>query len=355
MRVTADIFAQYSKGNGTMTMRRFRGAWLGIAVAMVAAVSAGSARAEVRELTIAIQYGLGYLPLMIAKNQGLIEKHAEALGAGPVTVRWTVLNGGVATNDALLSGNAHIVAAGIAPLLTIWDKTRGGLNVKALAGLDSSAYWLNSNNPNVRSIRDLTDKDRIAVPAVKVSINSVVLQIAAEKEFGPGHHYDLEPLTTTLSPPDATAALVSGRTEITGHVTSPTYGSQQLAYPNVHRILNSRDVIGEATLVLAYATQKFHDENPKVAAAFVGALRDGFALIARDKDEAARVYLAEEPSRLSHAEVVALLNNPDIGYSLVPHNTQVIADFMHRVGSLKTRPDSWKDYTFPILHAEAGG
>lgn len=349
-----DEFARLSKGNRNMTMRRLRGAWLGVAIAVGAVVAGGSARAEVRELKIAIQYGLGYLPLMVAKNRGLIEKHAAALGAGPVTVHWTVVNGGVATNDALLSGNAHIAAAGIAPLLTIWDKTRGGLNVKALAGLDSSAFWLNSNNPKVRSIRDLTDRDRIAVPAVKVSINSVVLQIAAEQAFGPGHHYDLEPLTTTLSPPEATAALVSGKTEITGHVTSPTYGSQQLAYPNVHRILTSRDVIGEATMVLAYATQTFHDENPKVVAAVLGALRDGFALIERDKDEAARIYLAEESSRLAHADVVALLNNPDISYSLVPHNTRVIADFMHRVGSLKNKPDSWRDYIFPALHAEAG-
>lgn len=337
-----------------MIARRLRGAWLGIAITAGMALAATGARAEVAELKIAIQYGLGYLPLMVAKNRGLIEQYAEAQGAGPVKVSWHVLNGGVATNDALLSGNAHIVAAGISPLLTIWDKTRGGLNVKAIAGLDSSAYWVNSNNPNVRSIRDLTDKDRIAVPAVKVSINSVILQIAAEKEFGPGHHYDLEPLTTTLSPPEATAALVSGRTEITGHVTTPTYGSQQLAYPNVHRILNSRAVIGDATLVLAYATQKFYDENPKVTAAFVNALRDGFALIERDKAEAARIYLAEEPSKLSHKEVVALLDNPDISYSLVPHNTRVIADFMHRVGSIRNKPDSWKDYVFPILHGETG-
>lgn len=337
-----------------MILQKLRHAWLGIAIAAGVASLPVQSRAEVPELRIAIQYGLGYLPLMVAKNHKLIEKYAESQGAGPVKVSWHVLNGGAATNDALLSGSADIVAAGIAPLLTIWDKTRGGLNVKAIAGLDSSAYWLNSNNPKVRSLRDLTEKDRIAVPAVKVSINSVVLQIAAEKEFGPGHHYDLEPLTVALTPPEATAALISGKTEITGHITSPTYGSQQLASPNVHRVLNSREIIGEATLVFAYATQRFHDENPKLTAAVLSALRDGFSLIARDKEAAAKIYLTEEPSRLSLPEVVALLNHPDISYSLVPHNTRVIADFMHRVGSLRTRPDSWKDYVFPALHGEAG-
>ena len=189
---------------------------------------------------------------------------------------------------------------------------------------------------------------------MKISINSVVLQIAAEKEFGPGRQYELEPRTVALSPPEATAALISGKTEITGNITSPTYGSLQLAHPNVHRILNSRDVSGEATLVLAYATSAFYEENPKLAAAVLDAVRDGHALIERDKAEAARIYLAEEASKLSHAEVVALLGNPDVSYSLVPHNTGVIADFMHRVGSLKNKPESWKDYVFPILHGEAG-
>ncbi|CAO3381055.1 ABC transporter substrate-binding protein [Azospirillum argentinense] len=330
-----------------------RRAFLGLALAAgVALVSPADARAEVKDLTIAIQYGLSYLPWMVARNQGLIQKHAEAQGIGPIKVNWLVLNGGVAANDALLSGNAQIVSAGISPLLAVWDRTRGG--VKAISGLDSSAFWINSNNPNVRSIRDLTDRDRIAVPAVKVSINSVILQIAAEKALGPGHHYDFEALTTPLSPPEATAALVSGKTEITGHVTTPTYGTLQLAHPNVHRILNSRDVIGEATLVLAYATQTFYDANPALVAAVTKALGEGFALIASDKAEAARAYLAEERSKLTHEEVVALLNNPDISYSQVPHNTGVIADYMHRVGSLKSKPASWKDFTFPILHSESG-
>jgi NitT/TauT family transport system substrate-binding protein len=327
---------------------------IAMAAAFLAGLLPGSARAELSELKIAIQYGLGYLPLMVAKNHHLIEKQAEAHGAGKVKVTWIVLNGGVAANDALLTGDAQIVGAGIAPLLTIWDKTRGSNQVKALIGLDSSAYWITSNNPKVHSIRDLTEKDRIAVPAVKVSINSVILQIAAEKEFGPGHQYDFERLTVQLSPPEATAALISGRTEITGHITTPIYGTVQLASPNVHRILNSRDAIGRAALVLAYGTSQFYEQNPKLVASFLDAVREGFALIEQDKNEAAHIYLAEEPNKLTEPEVAALLDNPDVSYSLVPVNTGIIADFMYQVGSIKTKPGSWKDYVFPVLHDQPG-
>lgn len=82
-----------------------RRAFLGLIMAAgLVPIFPGGARAEVKDLTIAIQYGLSYLPWMIARNQGLIEKHVEAQGVGPVKVNWLVLNGGVAANDALLSG-----------------------------------------------------------------------------------------------------------------------------------------------------------------------------------------------------------------------------------------------------------
>ena len=46
--------------------------------------------------------------------------------------RWNgPLSGGSAVNDALLSGAVDIAGAGVGPLLTIWDRTRGKQNVKA--------------------------------------------------------------------------------------------------------------------------------------------------------------------------------------------------------------------------------
>ena len=63
-----------------------------------------------------------------------------------------------------------------------------------------------------------SDKDRIAMPAVKVSIQAVTLQMAAEQEFGQGQHGRLDHLTVSMSHPDATAALLSGRSEVTGRL-----------------------------------------------------------------------------------------------------------------------------------------
>ncbi|MET5020420.1 ABC transporter substrate-binding protein, partial [Burkholderia pseudomallei] len=83
-------------------------------------------------------------------------------------VDWVKLSGGAAINDALLSGSIDIAGEGVVPLLTIWDRTRGRKNVKGVASLGNMPYYLVSNDPRVKTIADITARERIAVPAVTV-------------------------------------------------------------------------------------------------------------------------------------------------------------------------------------------
>lgn len=337
---------------GIIMRRAFR--WLGLAVAAVIALP-GAARAEVSEVRLSQQFGLSYLPLIIAKDKRLIERHALAAGLPDLKVSWSQLSGGAAINDALLSGAIDYGAAGIAPLLTIWDKTRGSYDVKAVAALDEISLVLNTNNPTIKSLKDFTEKDRIALPAAKVSIQSVILQMAAEQAFGPGHHGDLDKLTVSLKHPDATAALLSGTTEVSAHFTMAPYSFQQLENPKIHSVLTSSQVLGGPTaLNVVYTTTKFRDQNPKVYGAVLAALREADDFIATNRSEAARIYIEQEKSPLSPAFVERMLADPELKYSTVPSNTLKIADFMARIGSIKTRPASWRDYFFPDVHAEAG-
>lgn len=109
--------------------------------------------------------------------------------------------------------------------------------------------YLTTRNPNVKSLRDFTDKDRIAVPSVKVSVQAVTPQMAAEKEFGPGNYSKLDSLTVSLGAPEAQAALLSGKSEITAHLSSPPFQYQQLKHPGIHKVLDSYDVLGGAGIV----------------------------------------------------------------------------------------------------------
>ena len=59
---------------------------------------------ELKEVRIAQQFGLGYLPLMIARQYGLIEKHASAAGLGNIRVVWSRFPSGKSMNAALQAG-----------------------------------------------------------------------------------------------------------------------------------------------------------------------------------------------------------------------------------------------------------
>src|SRR3954463_1528230 len=156
------------------------------------------------QLRIAEQFGIVYLLLNVAQDQKLVEKHGKAAGID-IKVDYVKLSGGSAVNDALLSGGIDIGGAGVGPLLTIWDRTAGKQNVKGVASLGNFPYYLVSNNPNVRTIADLTDKDRVALPAVTVSVQARILQMAAAKQWGEKEFSRLDKLTQALPHPDATA------------------------------------------------------------------------------------------------------------------------------------------------------
>ena len=176
-------------------------------VALVAAVAllAPSLHAELAEIKVAQQYGISYLPLMLMEEQKLIEKHAKAAGVD-VKVGWAKFAGGNVMNDALLSNSLQFASGGVGPLVTLWARTKGNLDVKAVSAINSMPLYLNTRNPNVKTIRDFTEKDKIALPAVKVSIQAVTLQMAAEKAFGEGQQGKLDALTVSMSHPDAQVA-----------------------------------------------------------------------------------------------------------------------------------------------------
>lgn len=82
-------------------------------------------KADITELKMPLGAGgFGFLPLHIMKEKGLIEKHAQKLGH-TMKVNWSNIGGPSAMIDALLSGSAHLIAAGPPSFLILWDRTKG--------------------------------------------------------------------------------------------------------------------------------------------------------------------------------------------------------------------------------------
>ncbi|RVT91645.1 ABC transporter substrate-binding protein [Rhodovarius crocodyli] len=329
-----------------------RGALLGAGI--VAAPGLALAQ-EARDLRIAVQFGITYLPLTVARELRLIEREARAIGLPEPNVSWLQLSGGAATNDALLSGNLEIASAGIPPVVLLWARSRNNLKVHALASLVAAPLWLNTRNPAVQTIRDFGPQDRIALPAVRVSFQAIVLQMAAEQAFGAGQHARLDPLTVTLSHPDATAALIGGRSEVNAHFGNPPFQNQQLEHPGIRRVLSSYDVVGSRhSVTLLYATQRWRDANPRTVLAFRSALSAANAWIVANPREAAELYVRAERSNLSVDFVEALIRHPDHRFSIEPEGVKHFADFQHRTGQVPIRLESWKDLFFPEAHGGAG-
>ncbi len=325
---------------------------LSTALAVLLGAGAAPGRAEVSELHVAAQYGISYLPLMIMQDRKLVEKHAQAEGISDLKVSWSKFAGGNVMNDALLSGSLQFASGGVGPLVTLWAKTKGLYDVKAVAAMNVMPLYLNTNNPKVKTLADFTSADKIALPAVKVSIQAVTLQMAAEQAFGPGQQNRLDPLTVSMSHPDAQTALLSGNSEVTAHLGAPPFQYNELKDPRVHTVLNSYDVLGgPATFNVIWTTSKFREQNPKVYKAFLEAFDESIAIINADKKAAAADYLRlSKDKKSSLDDILAMLNDPKIEFTTTPHNVMKYVDFMYKIGSIKVKADSWKDLFFPNVH-----
>jgi NitT/TauT family transport system substrate-binding protein len=244
----------------------------------------------------------------------------------------------------------------VPPFLTLWAKARGTRSeVGALAAVSDMPSVLATNNPTVRTIRDFSDKDRISVAAVKASQVAILLQMAAEKEFGPGEFARLDPLTVSMPQSESVTALLSGRTEITAHFTVPPFSNRELKDPKIRAVLRSTDILGGVnTNIVAYTTKAFRDANPKTVKAYLDALDEASATVKSDRRQAASLYLQASRDRLSIGELIEILEDPALRYSLAPSGTMVFAEFMYKVGSIKLKPASWKDLFFEGIHHMPG-
>jgi len=323
-------------------------------LAALIAFTAAGAHAE-GKLRIAEQFGIVYLLLNVAQDQKLVEKHGRAAGID-IDVDYVKLSGGGNANDALLSGSIDIAAAGIGPLLTIWDRTHGKQNVRGVASLGNFPYYLVSTNPAVKSIADFGDKDRIALPAVGVSVQSRILQLASARQWGDAQYNRLDRLQVALPHPEATAAIIKGGTEITAHFGNPPFQDQGLAgNPRAHIVLNSYDVLGgPASATVLYTTEKFRAENPKTYKAFVDALQEAAAWTTANPEKAADTYLRVSQAKIDRELLLRIIRNPEVQFKVTPQNTHGLASFLHRVGLIRNKPASARDYFFPDAHNAAG-
>jgi NitT/TauT family transport system substrate-binding protein len=323
------------------------------ALAAAFALLTGSASAQV-ELKITKQPGLLFAPTILMEHHKLVEKHAKAAGLD-VKANWIHLASGGAATDSLLSGSIDVVVSGVSNMLILWGKTAG--EAKAISGVSGLPFKLITRNPDIKTIKDYTEKDRIALPTVRMSMQAITLGIALQKTYGDDKANEkLLKNQVQMGHPDALAALLNPSHEVTSHFASSPFQEIALKNPAIRTVLDSRDALGgDAHVALAFTMVKFAEANPKLMKAFVDAIDEASAMIKKDPRSAAEAYLTATREKLSVDEVVQLMTQPGAIYQSTPVRTMVYAQYMWKAGFSKIEPKSWKDYFLPIMHDRDGG
>jgi len=312
------------------------------------------ASAEANVVRVAKQFGVGYMQYMVMQELKLIEKHAKAAGLD-ITTEWATFRSSDVMNDALISGSVDFVSLGIPGIITIWSKTKGSANeVKGVMGLNASPLMLLVRDPAITSLKDFKENHRIALPAVKVSNQAIILQMAAAKEFGDAKWGALDHLTVSMSHPDATAAMLGGQSEITANFSSAPFQYRQLKDPKIKRLLSSTELFADDPMSfnVVGATSKFRNENPKLFAAFVASMKEATDVINADKRRAAEIYIKVSGEKTTVDDIMDVLKDPEIQYNNKLGGIRTFVNFMAKTGTLKNPPADWKEMFFP--EAQAG-
>lgn len=173
--------------------------------------------------------------------------------------------------------------------------------------------------------------------------------------FGQDQFDRLESNTVALPHPDATAALISGGTEINTHFSSIPFQYQALQHEGIHKIIDSYDILGgPVSPTVLYATEEFRADNPEIYAAFLDALDEARTVIEENPREAANIYKRVTGTQLEINFLESIITDEQVSFSLVPHNTFSLAEFLFEVGAIQNEPTSWQHYFFDDIHAWEG-
>ena len=285
------------------------------------------------KITIAYQFGIGYAPLFILKQQRTLERQFPGLN-----VEWRQLASGTPITDGIISGNIQIGAMGTGPFLVGWNR---GIDWRVIAPLDEADLWLMARKPEIRTIADLRGK-RVATPTA-TSIQAVVLRKMSEVKNGNARALDSG--LVSMDHPDGVQALLSG--QIDAHFTSPPF--QWIEQQQGARVIGrSYNYFGAHTFLVTVMTQRFYDQYPAFSRRFYFLVRSAITMLNKNPRTAARILAAEDTGDTTAAQYRSWIGRKkSMFYTTRPRGLVRTAAFMNKIGLMQKMPRSWRDLVFP--------
>lgn len=292
---------------------------------------------ETKKITVAYQGGIGYAPIHVMEVKNLIEENYD----GEIEVEYVKLDSGAAINEGIIGGTIDIGCMGLGPAIS---GVAAGVPYKAISNLCSQSHGLMSNDPAVKSLKDITSDDKIALVNTG-SIQHILLAMAAEKELGDAHALDNN--IQAMSHAEGMAALESGTVKL--HLTSSPFIYQERendAYTELPEISEVWPSGNSFLLAMASAGVK---EDEKLYAAVCDAFAQAFEFINQDKEGIADIEV--EYLGLDRETVMAYMNEKDCQFFPQLRGADDMAAFMYSAGFV-TKEVSMDEFKYDEVVSE---
>ena len=288
------------------------------------------------ELSIAYQYGLGYAPVTIAQQQGLIEKAYEEATGAKLTITWNQMSSGADINTGIVSGELDAGFMGVAPALTGISRDLG---YRIFTNLCGQEHGIMSNDEAIESFDDLIGSDyQIALVNIGSIQHILLAKTLAAKGYDP---HALDANLVAMKHPDGMAALLSGSAAV--HRTTNPYLFQDRADETLHEIEALSEVCPvEDSFLVGIASETIYEENPALYEALVKGVSDGIDYLNENLEEAAEITAGFDGNEVED-EIEFLKQG---FYSPETKGIESTAQFMFENGFLEADPGTYEDLVF---------
>ncbi len=303
------------------------------------------------EIAIGVGHGIGFLPLFIAQDLRLLDKHARANGLnGKLALRR--FPAAAPMRQALAKGEIAAGAYGLPAFLLARDAARQTpQELLVVSGLTTLPLLLLTARPNIRAINDLKPADKIAVPMLTAPQVSY-LSMQTHPWFG---RERLRQQLVVMPHQESLDALTEGKS-IAAYFSSPPFTQIALKDSKVRAVTSSVDIMGGKTSFLVMASPKSAlTSHPKLAEVLAKAIEEASTIIRNDPRRAAMIWLKWEPSHTLDARTVeGILRDLKDDFGNGVFGVEATATYLRRDNRLKDRVSTWKDVVAPAVAAGQG-
>lgn len=308
-----------------------------ILVLLIAASFAACNNAPANEtptITIAYQQSIGFAPLMVMKENGLLEKNYD----GDLTVDLKQMKGGAEINEALISGDLDVGVVGVPVAI---KGVLAGSPYRIAGAMCAQPYMLLTNKPEIQTLADIAPEDQIAAINLN-SQNHILLEIACKKILGDPHALDGN--VAALSNSEGYTSMISGA--VSCHLVSSPICFMELdsTDADIHEIEIGADVWPlDNTAIVTIVRDSLHDDE-KLYAAFMAAMDEAMSFINKNPEETAEIV--SQYFDASAEEILKWMQDPRYHFDQELHGVMDMADFMVDIGLLDEGPASIEELVY---------